>query len=61
MRTGDIAQRIHPADGYCGEPIFQGFRSGKFPYDFCHYSYEMDSQVRVPIRPREELKKELGL
>ena len=42
-------------DGYVGEPIF------KAPTTSTYYDYETDKQCTIPLRSREELKKELGL
>ena len=42
-------------DGYVGEPIF------KAPNTSTYYDYKTDRQCTIPLRSREELKKELGL
>lgn len=45
--------KIRPYDGYRGEPIFVPLK------DSTYYEWEVDSQVRVPLRSREEIMKEL--
>lgn len=42
-------------DGYVGEPIFEA------PNTSTYYDYKTDRQCTIPLRSREELKKELGL
>ncbi len=46
---------IHLFDGYQSEPFWKDSTDSTF------YDYEIDRQVRVPIRSIEQVKKELGI
>lgn len=46
---------IHPYDGYVGEPFWKGPADGSTTY----YDPALDNQVRVPLRPIDEIRSEL--
>lgn len=52
----ETKQRIHLYDGYVNNPIWTQPDNRS-----THYDYEIDRQCTIPIKSREEARKELGL
>lgn len=54
--TTDTIQKIRLYDGYRGKPVWKQPENRS-----TYYNYEIDKQCSVPIRSREEIRKELGI